>query len=154
MSHISQNMMKSLRREIDLKIARLPLKYFDKQTYGEVLSRATNDVDTISNSLQQSLSQIISSMGTFIMIITMMLIISPALTLVAALTLPFSFFLSAIVVKKSQKYFKGQQKSTGKMSGHIEEMYSGHNKSTRTARLAGSIWASVTTTSDSAFPSA
>lgn len=126
MSHISQNMMKSLRREIDLKIAKLPLKYFDKQSYGEVLSRATNDVDTISNSLQQSLSQIISSIGTFFMIITMMLLISPALTLVAALTLPFSFFLSAIVVKKSQKYFKGQQKSTGKMSGHIEEMYSGH----------------------------
>lgn len=126
MSHISQNMMQSLRREIDIKIAKLPLKYFDKQTYGEVLSRATNDVDTISGSLQQSLSQIISSFGTFIMIITMMLMISPALTLVAALTLPFSFFLSAAVVKKSQKYFRGQQKSTGKMSGHIEEMYSGH----------------------------
>ncbi|MBR2499559.1 MAG: ABC transporter ATP-binding protein [Clostridia bacterium] len=126
MSHVSQNMMQSLRREIDIKLAKLPLKYFDNQTYGEVLSRATNDVDTISNSLQQSMSQIISSVGTFIMIITMMLMISPVLTLVAALTLPFSFFLSAAVVKKSQKYFKGQQKSTGKMSGHIEEMYSGH----------------------------
>ena len=126
MSHVSQNMMQSLRREIDIKLAKLPLKYFDNQTYGEVLSRATNDVDTISNSLQQSMSQIISSVGTFVMIITMMLMISPVLTLVAALTLPFSFFLSAAVVKKSQKYFKGQQKSTGKMSGHIEEMYSGH----------------------------
>ncbi len=126
MSHISQNMMQSLRREIDIKIAKLPLKYFDKQTYGEVLSRATNDVDTISSSLQQSMSQIISSVGTFVMIITMMLMISPILTLVAALTLPFSFFLSAAVVKKSQKYFRGQSKSTGKMSGHIEEMYSGH----------------------------
>jgi len=126
MSHISQKMMKSLRREIDIKISKLPLKYFDKQTYGEVLSRATNDVDTISGSLQQSLSQIISSFGTFIMILVMMLLISPALTLVAALSLPFSFFLSAAVVKKSQKYFRGQSKSTGKMSGHIEEMYSGH----------------------------
>lgn len=126
MSNISQKMMQSLRREIDLKIAKLPLKYFDKQTYGEVLSRVTNDVDTISNSLQQTLSQIISSLGTFIMILTMMLLISPALTLVASLMLPFSFFLSAAVVKKSQKYFRGQQKSTGRMSGHIEEMYSGH----------------------------
>ena len=126
MSQISQKMMQSLRREIDLKLAKLPLKYFDSQTYGEVLSRVTNDVDTISNSLQQTLSQIVSSLGTFIMIVVMMLMISPALTLVAALTLPFSFFLSAAVVKKSQKYFRGQQKSTGRMSGHIEEMYSGH----------------------------
>jgi len=118
--------MQSLRREIDLKLAKLPLKYFDNQTYGEVLSRITNDVDTISNSLQQTLSQIVSSLGTFIMIVVMMLMISPALTLVAALTLPFSFFFSAAVVKKSQKYFRGQQKSTGRMSGHIEEMYSGH----------------------------
>ncbi|MBE7039751.1 MAG: ABC transporter ATP-binding protein [Ruminococcaceae bacterium] len=126
MSRISQKMMQSLRREIDLKLAKLPLKYFDSQTYGEVLSRVTNDVDTISNSLQQTLSQIVSSLGTFIMIVVMMLMISPTLTLVAALTLPFSFFLSAAVVKKSQKYFRGQQKSTGRMSGHIEEMYSGH----------------------------
>jgi len=126
MSQISQKMMQSLRREIDLKLAKLPLKYFDNQTYGEVLSRITNDVDTISNSLQQTLSQIVSSLGTFIMIVVMMLMISPALTLVAALTLPFSFFFSAAVVKKSQKYFRGQQKSTGRMSGHIEEMYSGH----------------------------
>lgn len=126
MSNISQRMMQSLRREIDIKIARLPLRYFDTQTYGEVLSRVTNDVDTISNSLQQTLSQIVSSFGTFVMILVMMLMISPALTLVAALTLPFSFFLSAAVVKRSQKFFKGQQKSTGRMSGHIEEMYSGH----------------------------
>ncbi len=126
MSNISQKMMYSLRREIDLKLAKLPLKYFDNQTFGEVLSRATNDVDTISSSLQQTLTQIISSLGTFIMILVMMLIISPTLTLVASLMLPFSFFLSALVVKKSQKYFRGQQKATGRMSGHIEEMYSGH----------------------------
>ncbi len=127
MANAAQKTMYSLRRDVDHKLSRLPLKYFDSQTYGEILSRVTNDVDTISNSLQQSLSQIITSVITFIMLIIMMLVVSPWLTLIAIFTLPFSFFISMGVVKKSQKYFRGQQKSTGEINSHIEEMYSGHD---------------------------
>lgn len=127
MAHVSQKTMYNLRKDVDEKLSRLPLSYFDSQTFGEVLSRVTNDVDTISNSLQQSLTQVISSVITFLMLLIMMLTVSPSLTLIAVVTLPFSALISAGVVKKTQKYFKGQQKSTGEMSSHVEEMYGGHN---------------------------
>lgn len=126
MAHVSQKTMYNLRKDVDEKLSRLPLSYFDSQTFGEVLSRVTNDVDTISNSLQQSLTQVISSVITFLMLLIMMLTVSPSLTLIAVVTLPFSALISACVVKKTQKYFKGQQKSTGEMSSHVEEMYGGH----------------------------
>lgn len=127
MAHVAQKTMYNLRRDVDNKLSRLPLSYFDSQTFGEILSRVTNDVDTISNSLQQSLTQVVSSVITFIMLLIMMLTVSPWLTLIAVVTLPFSALISAAVVKKTQKYFKGQQKSTGEMSSHVEEMYAGHN---------------------------
>lgn len=127
MAHVAQKTMYNLRRDVDKKLSRLPLSYFDSQTFGEILSRVTNDVDTISNSLQQSLTQVVSSVITFVMLLIMMLTVSPWLTLIAVVTLPFSALISAAVVKKTQKYFKGQQKSTGEMSSHVEEMYGGHN---------------------------
>ena len=127
MSSVAQKTMRSLRADVDKKLAKLPLKYFDRQTYGEILSRVTNDVDTISNSLQQSITQVVNSAITLVMLLVMMLTVSPTLTLIALITLPFSAVISATVVKKTQKYFKGQQKSTGQLNGHIEEMYAGHN---------------------------
>ncbi len=127
MSTVAQKTMYSLRRDVDKKLSVLPLKYFDSQTYGEILSRVTNDVDTISNSLQQSLTQVVTSVITLVMLLVMMLTVSPALTLIALGTLPFSAIISTTVVKKTQKYFKGQQKAIGQLNGHIEEMYGGHN---------------------------
>ena len=127
MAQVAQKTMYSLRRDVDKKLSRLPLKYFDSQTFGEILSRVTNDVDTISNSLQQSLTQVVTSVITLVMLLIMMLTVSPWLTLIALATLPFSALISMGVVKKTQKYFKGQQKSIGELNGHIEEMYGGHN---------------------------
>ncbi len=127
MSSVAQKTMRSLRGDVDKKLAKLPLKYFDRQTYGEILSRVTNDVDTISNSLQQSITQVVNSSITLVMLLVMMITVSPTLALIALITLPFSAVISATVVKKTQKYFKGQQKATGQLNGHIEEMYAGHN---------------------------
>lgn len=127
MSIVAQKTMYSLRRDVDKKLSVLPLKYFDSQTYGEILSRVTNDVDTISNSLQQSLNQVVTSVISLTMLLVMMLTVSPTLTLIALISLPFSAIISTTVVKKTQKYFKGQQKSLGQLNGHIEEMYGGHN---------------------------
>lgn len=127
MSTVAQKTMYSLRRDVDKKLSVLPLKYFDSQTYGEILSRVTNDVDTISNSLQQSLTQVVTSVITLVMLLVMMLTVSPVLTLIAIGTLPFSAIISTTVVKKTQKYFKGQQKALGQLNSHIEEMYGGHN---------------------------
>jgi len=108
------------------KINRLPLKYFDRTSQGDVLSRVTNDVDTISRTLNQSLSQIITSITTVIGVTIMMFSISWQLTLVAMLILPVSMGLIAFIVKMSQRYFKKQQEYLGKVNGHIEEMYGGH----------------------------
>ncbi len=115
-----------LRREISQKINRLPLKYFDKKTQGEVLSYITNDVDTISQSLGQSISQIVTSVVSIVGIVIMMLSISWQMTLVALLILPAALFLVSRVIKHSQKYFIGQQEYLGKVNGHIEEMYANH----------------------------
>lgn len=124
---VAQKVSYNLRKEISEKVNRLPLKYFDKKTHGEVLSRVTNDVDTVSQSLNQSMSQIITSATTLIGVLIMMISISWQMTLVAVLILPVSLGLVLGVVKKSQKYFKAQQASLGEVNGHVEEVYSGHN---------------------------
>ncbi len=126
-SDISQKVSYQLRKEISEKINKLPLKYFDKVTHGEVLSRVTNDVDAINQNLNQILSQVITSATTLIGILIMMLSISPVMTLVSLIVIPISLILIALVVRKSQGYFKSQQEYLGKTNGHIEEIYSGHN---------------------------
>ncbi|MDI9215473.1 ABC transporter ATP-binding protein [Clostridium tertium] len=127
MSGVSQKVSYNLRKEISEKINRMPLKYFDKMTHGEVLSRVTNDVDTVSHTLNQSMSQMITSITTLIGVLIMMLSISVTMTLAAILIIPISGILIALVVKKSQKYFKEQQNFLGHVNGHVEEVYSGHN---------------------------
>lgn len=123
---VAQKVSYNLRDGISKKINRLPLSYFDKVSHGDVLSRVTNDVDKISESLNQSLSQIITSFTTLIGVLIMMLTISWQMTLIAVLILPLSLFFVVNVVKRSQKYFSQQQKSLGQVNGHIEEVYSGH----------------------------
>ena len=127
MSGIAQKVSYNLRKEISLKINKMPLKYFDKMTHGEVLSRVTNDVDTVSNTLNQSLSQVFTSITTLVGVLIMMLSISVTMTLAAIIVVPLSGLLISLVVKKSQKYFKEQQKFLGHVNGHVEEIYSGHN---------------------------
>jgi len=127
MTNITQKITYRFRRDISTKIGRLPLRYFDRTTHGEVLSRITNDVDTVSQTLNQSLTQIITSVTMIIGILAMMLSISWQMTLVALITLPLSFGLISFVVKRSQQYFKLQQDTLGHLNGHIEEMYGGHN---------------------------
>lgn len=126
MTNVSQKVTYNFRHDISRKINRLPLKYFDKKSFGDVLSRVTNDVDTVSQSLNQSLTQIINSIVLIVGIFVMMLWINWMMTLVALLIIPMSFFTIGIIIKKSQKYFKKQQDSLGAINGHIEEMYSGH----------------------------
>lgn len=127
MSGVAQKVSYSLRKEISEKINRMPLKYFDKVTHGEVLSRVTNDVDTVSQTLNQSLPQIVSSFTLLIGVLIMMLTISGLMTLASVLILPFSMIFISFIVKKSQKYFKSQQEYLGHVNGHVEEIYSGHN---------------------------
>lgn len=126
MSRVAQKTVYDLRKGIDEKLARLPLKYFDSRTHGEILSRVTNDVDTISTTLQQSLTQIITSIIQLVGFIIMMLTISFQLTLIVLATLPLYIICTMFVTKRSQKYFAGQQKEIGEISGHVEEMYTGH----------------------------
>ena len=126
MAGITQRVTYTLRREISQKINKLPLKHFDSQTHGEVLSRVTNDVDTVSQSLNQSVQQIFTSLVTIIGVLYMMIRISWQLTLMALVVVPLSGIAAAFVVKHSQPYFKAQQKTLGKVNGHIEEMYGGH----------------------------
>lgn len=126
MAGVAQKTVYNLRKEVEEKLNRLPLKYFDSHTHGEILSRAVNDVDNISTTLQQSLTQLITSVVTIIGVIVMMLSISPLMTLIVILTLPLSGVAIAKIAKKSQQFFKGQQKSLGQLNGHVEEMYTGH----------------------------
>ncbi|KOA18087.1 putative ABC transporter ATP-binding protein [Clostridium homopropionicum DSM 5847] len=126
MSGVAQKTVRDLRREVDDKLTRLPLKYFDSHPHGDILSRVTNDVDTIATTLQQSLTQIITSVITIIGYIIMMLTISPILTLIVIATMPLYVISTALIAKKSQKYFSVQQKELGQLSGHVEEMYTGH----------------------------
>jgi ATP-binding cassette, subfamily B, multidrug efflux pump len=126
MSGVAQKTVRDLRREVDQKLAKLPLKYFDLHPHGDILSRVTNDLDTVANTLQQSLTQIITSVITIIGYIIMMLTISPILTVIMLVTLPLYVVSTAVVAKKSQKFFASQQKELGDLSGHVEEMYTGH----------------------------
>lgn len=127
MSGVSQKLSYELRKNISKKINRMPLGYFEKKTHGEILSRITNDVDTLSNNLNQSLTQVISSITLVIGVLFMMLSISPLMTFASILVLPISLGGIGFIVKKSQKYFKIQQEYLGHINGHVEEMYGGHN---------------------------
>jgi ATP-binding cassette, subfamily B, multidrug efflux pump len=126
MSGVAQRTVYNMRKSVDEKLARLPLKFFDARSHGEILSRVTNDIDNISTTLQQSLTQLITSIATIIGVVVMMLSISPLLTLVVILTLPLYVGITMFVAKRSQKYFAAQQKEIGALNGHVEEMYTGH----------------------------
>ena len=127
MSGVTQKTCYGLRRDISEKIHRMPMKYFESRTVGEVLSRITNDVDTLGQSLNQSVTTLITSVTTLIGVLVMMLTISPLMTLIALVILPVSAALVMLVVKHSQKYFVAQQKYLGKINGQVEETYSGHS---------------------------
>ena len=127
MAGVSQNVTYGLRKQLSEKIHRMSLKYFESKTTGEVLSRITNDVDTVSQNLDQSLTQVISSFTLAVGVIVMMFTISPLMTLVTLLIVPFSFIFVMLIVKKSQKYFAEQQEYLGHVNGQIEEIYSGHD---------------------------
>ncbi|HBC95208.1 MAG TPA: multidrug ABC transporter ATP-binding protein [Clostridium sp.] len=126
MSGISMKVSYKFRKDISEKINRIPLKYFDRTNHGEVLSRVTNDVDTLSQTLNQSLSQIITSVTMVLGVLVMMFSISWQMTLVAICIIPLSFGIIMIIIKYSQKYFKQQQDYLGNLNGHVEEMYGGH----------------------------
>ena len=126
MAGVSQRVSYDLRSNISRKIDRLPMRYFDTRTHGEVLSRITNDVDTVSQTLNQSLSQIVTSATTIIGILIMMLTISWQMTIVALLVLPISLFFTKLIIGRSQRYFIEQQATLGQINGHVEEMFSGH----------------------------
>ena len=127
MTGVSQKTTYRLRKEISEKINRMPMNYFDTKPVGEVLSRVTNDVDTLGQSLNQSATQMIQSVTTLIGVLIMMLTISPLMTLVTLIILPISMLLIGFVMKHSQKYFRGQQEYLGNVNGQVEEIYSGHN---------------------------
>ncbi|UQZ84722.1 putative ABC transporter ATP-binding protein [Paenibacillus konkukensis] len=126
MAGVAQKTVYGLRQRVNEKLARLPLSFFDSRTHGEILSRAVNDVDNISSTLQQSLTQLITSVVTLVGVIVMMLTISGWMTLIVFLTLPLSFLVTKAVASRSQAFFAGQQKALGELNGHVEEMYTGH----------------------------
>lgn len=127
MSNISQKICYRMRKELISKINRMPMSYFDTKTHGEVLSRITNDVDSLGMGLNQSITQLITSATTMVGVVIMMLTISPLLTLITFVILPVSVAFINIIVKKSQKYFKAQQEYLGHVNGQVEEVFSGHN---------------------------
>lgn len=126
MTGITQKICYRLRKEISEKINRMPMKYFESRTYGEVLSRITNDVDTLGMGLNQSITMLITSVATMVGVFIMMLSISPLMTLIAIVILPISMGLISVVVKHSQKFFRSQQEYLGHINGQVEEVYGGH----------------------------
>lgn len=126
MADVAQKTVYKLRDDVNHKLARLPLKYFDSHSHGDILSTVTNDVDNISNTLQQSITQLITSIVTIIGVIIMMFSISPILTAIIFVTLPLGIFAIRPIIGRSQKFFASQQEELGKLNGHIEEMYTGH----------------------------
>ncbi|MFE2924058.1 ABC transporter ATP-binding protein [Streptomyces goshikiensis] len=126
-NHVMNGTVYRMREELQGKLSRLPLSYFDQQKRGEVLSRATNDIDNIGQTLQQTMGQLLNSLLTIVGVLAMMFWISPLLALVALVTVPVSVFVAAKIGKKSQPQFVAQWKTTGTLNAHIEEMYSGHN---------------------------
>lgn len=125
MTGITQKIVYKMRRDISEKINRMPMKYFESHQYGDILSRITNDVDTLGTGLNQSITTIITSVATIIGVIVMMLTISPIMTLIAATTIPISIVLLGFIIKMSQKYFKMQQEYLGNINGQIEENFAG-----------------------------
>ncbi|HZU69861.1 MAG TPA: ABC transporter ATP-binding protein [Ktedonobacteraceae bacterium] len=126
MAGVAQRTMYQLRKEVDEKLSRLPLKYFDSHTHGEIMSRIVNDMDNLSTTLQQSVTQLISSAVTLVGVLVLMLTISPLLSLIVLLTFPLSLFITMGIAKRSQEYFRRQQRSLGELNGHVEEMLAGH----------------------------
>ncbi len=126
MAGVAQKTVFDMRNHVNDKLSRLPLKFFDARTHGEVLSRVTNDIDNIANTLQQSLIQLITSVTTLAGIVIMMLTISPVMTLIAVGTLPVYGIVTRAIAIRSQKYFAEQQKTLGQLNGHVEEVYTGH----------------------------
>ncbi len=126
MAGVAQRTMYRLRKEVDEKLSRLPLKYFDGHTHGEIMSRVVNDMDNLSSTLQQSITQLITSVVTLLGVLIIMLTISWLLSLIVILTLPLSLLIIVGIAKRSQGYFRKQQKALGELNGHVEEMYAGH----------------------------
>ena len=124
LTHVSNNVSYQMRKDISEKIHRMPMKYFESRTYGEVLSRVTNDVDTLGQSLNQSMTQIITSTTQIVGVFIMMIRISIPMTIAVLLTLPLSMGLIGLIMSKSQPYFKAQQKHLGELNGQVEEIYS------------------------------
>jgi len=126
MATVAQRTVYDMRRDVNEKLSRLPLKFFDGRTHGEIMSRVTNDVDNIAGTLQQSLTQLISSVVTIVGVVVMMLTISPLLTLITLVVLPLSFIVTQVAAPRAQKHFAEQWKQLGELNGHVEEMYTGH----------------------------
>lgn len=126
MAKVAQDIVKDMRSALNEKLALLPLAYYDQHAHGDILSRVTNDMDTVGNTLQQTLTQFITSVVTIAGIILLMLTISPWMTLITLVTLPLTFYATSKIAKKAQKNFAAQQKDLGLLNGHVEEMYSGH----------------------------
>jgi ATP-binding cassette, subfamily B, multidrug efflux pump len=126
MASVAQKTVYRLRQDVYEKLNRMPLKFFDSRPHGEIMSRAVNDMDNISTTLQQSLTQLITSATTLVGIVVMMLTISPILTLIIVLTFPLSVLVTTVVAKRSQGHFKDQQRALGILNGHVEEMFTGH----------------------------
>ncbi len=126
MAKTSQSVVYEMRKQVEAKLSKLPLKFFDGRTHGEILSRVTNDIDTVSSTMQQGVTQVITSATLMIGITVMMFTISWIITLVCLVVIPMSFIFIRAIIKRSQKYFKQQQKEIGNINGHVEEMYAGH----------------------------
>lgn len=126
MAGVAQRIAFDLRQQVNQKLSRLPLRFFDTRTHGEILSRVANDVDNIGSTLQQSITQSITSVITLVGVLVMMLSINVWLTLIVLVTLPLATLLTAQVAKRSQRHFKAQQKALGELNGHVEEMFTGH----------------------------
>ncbi len=127
MAGVAQRLIYRLREEVDLKLGRLPLRYFDAHSRGDILSRVTNDIDNINTTLQQSMTQLITSTLTVVGVLGMMIWISPLLAAISLVTIPLSFLVTMRIARHSQKQFARQWKWTGILNGHVEEMYSGHD---------------------------
>lgn len=127
MAGVAQRIAFDLRRQVNQKLSRLPLRFFDSRSHGEILSRVANDVDNIAGTLQQSITQSITSVITFVGVLVMMLTINVWLTLIVLVTLPLATLVTAQVARRSQTHFKAQQKALGELNGHVEEMFTGHS---------------------------
>lgn len=126
MAGVAQKTVYQMRKDVNAKLAHLPLKFYDSRAHGEILSRVTNDVDNVANTLQQSLTQLITSVVTLVGVVVMMLTISPTMTLILIVTLPLYVVTTKLIASRSQKYFAAQQRVLGDLNGHVEEMYGGH----------------------------